>query len=105
MDDLLKHRKRVLLSAYRRYLAADRAWVEANDMARAWVRTTPKPVVAIGTPRSRMRSLYDQRERALARLHAARLKLEIARTRLETRKTGIFGISFAEENRVSVDAF
>lgn len=81
MNELLIHRRRVLLITYRRFLAADRAWSDASETARALVRKMPKSVAAIGTPRSRMRALHGQRERALQQLHVARFKLEVARRR------------------------
>lgn len=82
MDDLIKHRRRVLVATYLRFLAADRAWVEATDDARTWVHGTPRSVATLGAPRSRIRRLYAQRDRALTRLQVARLKLEVARRRL-----------------------
>ena len=87
--DPLGHRRRVLVTSYQRFLAADRAWTEASDAARVWVGGMPRSVVAIGAPRSRIRALYAQRERALARLQVARQKLEVARLRFETKPIAV----------------
>ncbi|MDU8945815.1 hypothetical protein [Ovoidimarina sediminis] len=88
-EDSLWHRRRVLVISYQRFLAADRAWVEASDAAREWVRGMPKSVLAIGAPRSRIRSLYSKRERALTRLQVAKLKLEEARVRFEVKQVKV----------------
>lgn len=84
MDDPIRHRRRVLFVYYERFLEADRAWIEASVAAREWVRDMPRSVAALGAPRSRIRALYTRRERALSRLHVARLKLEGARKRSAT---------------------
>lgn len=88
-EDSLWHRRRVLVISYQRFLAADRAWIEASDAAREWVRGMPKSVLAIGAPRSRIRSLYSKRERALTRLQVAKLKLEEARVRFEVKQVKV----------------
>ena len=77
----------MLVTSYQRFLAADRAWTEASDAAREWVGGMPRSIVAIGAPRSRIRALYAQRERALARLQVARQKLEVARLRFKMKPT------------------
>jgi hypothetical protein len=80
-------RRRVLMKLYRRYLTADRDWVEETRLAVAWLPEAPPGKLAlIGNPGSRVRRLYDRRETALERLHVARAKLEMARRRMEARE-------------------
>ena len=84
--DLLT-RRRVLLLTYQRYLEADRAWKAALRDVNTWFPPTRRPGPAmIGNPGSRVRRLYEQRERALLQLDTARLKLETARKRLAERR-------------------
>ena len=76
-------RRRAVFVVYRRFLEADQAWHDACVQMNAWfppsVRTR---AAAIGHPGSRIRQLYNQRERAIAQLEVARLKLDIAKKRL-----------------------
>jgi hypothetical protein len=90
----LRVRRRLLVLSYRRYLDADRAWALAEREARAWLPAkTPPPVALVGNPGSRVRRLYETRERALARLLLAREKLEQGRLRLDDRRArGIGGV-------------
>jgi hypothetical protein len=82
MPSDLDLRRRVLVKLYRRYIAADRAWVLETQSAVAWLpETPPEKLALIGNPGSRVRRLYDRRRDALERLHAARAKLEAARQR------------------------
>jgi hypothetical protein len=89
MQSDLDLRRRVLVKFYRRYVAADRAWVLETRSAAAWLPEAPLEKLAlIGNPGSRVRRLYERREDALERLHAARAKLEAARGRAESRARG-----------------
>ena len=73
--------------AYRRYLTAERAWTEALREARSWFPRESRPGrTTIGTPGSRLRRSYEQRQRAILLLEAARQKLEVARLRLSARE-------------------
>lgn len=82
----LETRHRVLLLVYRRYLAADRAWSLAPREVKAWFPSDNQPnPFTIGDPGSRIRRLYDNRDRAMLQLHAARLKLRLARRRIAER--------------------
>jgi hypothetical protein len=86
MQPDLDLRRRVLVKFYRRYVAADRAWVLETRSAAAWLPEAPPGKLAlIGNPGSRVRRLYDRREEALERLLAARAKLETARRRQAAR--------------------
>lgn len=87
MQSDLDLRRRVLVKLYRRYLTADRDWVMETRLAVAWLpEAPPEKLALIGNPGSRVRRLYDRREAALERLHAARAKLENARRRTEARE-------------------
>lgn len=80
MQTRFEARRRILIAAYRRYLAADRALQSARGAARVWCPETPvRGVALIGDPGSRVRRLYERRERALARLTIARSALDDAR--------------------------
>jgi hypothetical protein len=82
MQSDLDLQRRVLVKLYRRYVTADRDWVVETRSAVAWLPEAPSEKLAvIGNPGSRVRRLYDRREDALDRLHAARAKLEAARRR------------------------
>jgi len=87
MQPELEAPRRLLLVAYRRYVEADRDWTVAARAARAWFPALDAPPRGvIGQPGSRLRRLYDRRERALQRLLAAREKLERARRRVRRRE-------------------
>ena len=86
----LEPQRRVLVIAYQRYLAADRALQSARATALSWLPEAPtRHTPLIGDPGSRVRRLYEQRDRALARLTLARRALEEAqsRTRQHTSRT------------------
>jgi hypothetical protein len=83
----LETRRLVLLTTYRRYLEADRAWTVALAEVRAWFPAQARPYrTAIGDPGSPVRQLWERRERALLHLEIARGKLEEARRRLAARR-------------------
>ena len=82
----LEIRRAVLVTTYRRYLEADRAWTVALRETRAWFPAQSRPNrAAIGNPDSPVRRLYERRQRALEQLEIARLKLEVAKRRLAVR--------------------
>ena len=87
MHTYLVTRRRVLLVNYQRYLEADRAWDTALREVRTWFPSSSQSgLLAIGNPGSKIRKIYEQRERALMQLEAAHLKLETARQRLNARR-------------------
>ena len=84
----LELRRRVLTKTYRSYLAADRAWIDASREVQTWVpRQSRLTMSAIGNPGSRIRAIYDGRDRALRQLMVARLKLESAKQRVLLRNS------------------
>ena len=71
--------RRILFLAYRRYLGADQALQSARSNALKWFPEAPgRNTMLMGDPGSRIRRLYDSRERALARLTLVREALEEA---------------------------
>ena len=87
MHTYLVTRRRVLLLTYQRYLKADRAWDTALRDVKTWLPSSSQPShLIIGNPGSKIRKIYEQRERALMQLEAAHLKLETARQRLTARR-------------------
>jgi len=79
----LRGRRRVLVESYQRFLIADREWVVAVRQARAWMpgEISPKQGV-MGNPGSKVRRLYEQRDRAVRRLQLVREALGRARLRV-----------------------
>ncbi|KRS16363.1 hypothetical protein [Roseovarius indicus] len=87
MHTELKTRRRVLLVTYRRYLEAERALTVARQEMKAWFPAASRPLdTAIGQPGSRIRGIYDRRERAMLQLATAKAKLEQARRRLAAKR-------------------
>lgn len=83
----LRTRHRVLALASQRYVQADLAWRAALSAAAQIVpEVSGHGYWMIGEPGSRIRRLYDQRQRALERLDAARSKWTVAKHRLERRR-------------------
>jgi hypothetical protein len=84
MQSDLDLRRRVLVKLYRRYVAADQGLACSKPAsAVAWLpEVPPEKLALIGNPGSRVRRLYERRDEAMERLHAARAKLEVARRRL-----------------------
>jgi hypothetical protein len=83
MHEHLDVQRRVLIMAYRRYLAADQALQTARIGALRWFPEAPqRGTTLIGDPGSSIRRLNDQRDRALARLTLARQELEAAHRRM-----------------------
>ena len=82
----LATRRRVLQLTYQRFLDADRVWSMALRDVKTWFPSANQPnPFTIGNPGSRIRRLYEKRERAMLQLHAARLKLRVARKRMAER--------------------
>ena len=82
MNSVLEPRKRALLVVYTRYVEADREWRLAQREARKWFPASSRPLTPlIGHAGSRIRQLYDRRNRALVQLAAAQQKLHAARQR------------------------
>ncbi len=78
----LHMRYRLLLRAERRFESADRHWHAAARAARALFPAPARPpVLPIGDPGSRVRRLWERRERDLLALLAARAALDRARRR------------------------
>lgn len=89
----LEVNRRVVIAAYRRYLAADRDLQAAQTGARRWFRRMPaKQTALIGDPGSRIRALTDRRDRALVRLSLAMAALEKARRRIRRRSVRVIEI-------------
>lgn len=87
MDSDLAVRRRALGIVYRRYVEADRQWTEAVRGVMSWFPSSERlHPVALGNPGSPVRRLYDRRERAIAQLEVAVLKLKVAKARLATRR-------------------
>ena len=83
-------RRRALAATYRRYLEADRAWHLALREVNLWFPVASRPVGSkIGNPGSRIRMLFERRERALLQLEAMRLKLAMAKRRLAERNAAM----------------
>lgn len=83
----LEPQRRVLVIAYQRYLAADRALQSARSNAMSWLPKAPsRHTSLIGDPGSHIRRLYEHHDRALARLALAREALEEAESRMRKRR-------------------
>ena len=79
----LRTRRRAVALAYRRYVEADHAWNRSTQKAMSWFPDARQGHVAIiGHPGSKVRRLYNQRERAMLQLETTRLKLNVAKSRL-----------------------
>lgn len=84
----LKLRHRVLVEASSRYQMADRAWQRGVGRAKdIFLGATGQGYWSIGNPGSRVRHLYDERDKALHHLNAAIFKLKVAKRRLEQTKS------------------
>ena len=89
MQSQFEARRRILIAAYRRYLVADLALQSARGAALVWFPEVPaRGIALIGDPGSRIRRLYERRERALARLSIARRALEETPHRAQQRRRG-----------------
>lgn len=86
----LERSRRLLAVTYRRYVEAELCWVRARTAARQWFPEASRPYRwTIGSPRSPMRQVYENRQRALLQLAAARRKFRDARARVERQPTVI----------------
>lgn len=76
MQREMEAHRRALLIVYRRYMRAERAWRLAQAEALSWFPAETRPTVPpIGDPGSRLRRLYERRDRALVQLTAIRQTL------------------------------
>lgn len=90
MDTDIATRRRVLLLTYQRYLAAERAWnIALRDMNTWFPATSRLGPSTIGDPGSPFRRIRDHRDRAIRQLQVARLKLEVAKQRLDERRQNL----------------
>ena len=79
------HRRMVLL-AYHRFLMADRSFQEAQSDAFTWFPgSASRKKMLMGDPGSRVRGLFERRNRALARLRLVRQALRDERKRSQKR--------------------
>jgi hypothetical protein len=79
---------RLLAAAYSRYLAAERRLARADTEIRTFFPANRAPRRGtIGAPRSPVRRLHDERDRALLRLHSSYEKFRMARARVEGRQS------------------
>jgi len=86
MHRQLQVQRRILFSAYQRYLTSDRALEIARSKALRWFpEAAARKTELIGNPGSRIRYLYERRNRAIARLNLARQALLEARNRGQDR--------------------
>jgi hypothetical protein len=78
--------QRLLITSYRRYLEAEHALSSGLSDMRALFPPDCTPYRGtIGAPGSRVRRLYEYRDRALLRLHTAREEFKAARARSDQR--------------------
>ena len=83
----LRVARRLLAEAYMRYINADRNWVVVERAARSWLdAATPRAVVLLGAPGSKIRRIHDYREKALERFLVARASYESARRLIRKRR-------------------
>ncbi|PSL18927.1 hypothetical protein [Shimia abyssi] len=91
MHPALRTRHRFVVHATLAFTKADNALRLAQRETRALMPDiTSAKVRLIGHPGSRMRRLYDDRNRALERMQVAYLKLDRARSRLNTQNADLF---------------
>ncbi|MGR3761053.1 hypothetical protein ACUXV3_13105 [Roseobacteraceae bacterium NS-SX3] len=83
----LRKRRAILIRARTIYEQADADWRAGLRAAQELVPgSRSRGYWSIGNPGSRIRALYDERDRALQRLDVALQKLEVARERLRQRE-------------------
>ncbi|OSQ42795.1 hypothetical protein MGEO_20260 [Marivita geojedonensis] len=88
MDRRYRVQRRVLIRAYQKYLASERAFEDARRSALMWFPgMDTRHIEPIGNPGSLIRQLYDRRERAIARLRLAQKALDDAQSRLTRRRS------------------
>ena len=82
--------RHLLVLTYRRFLDAELGWIRARRAARAWFPQSSQPYRwTIGSPKSQLRRVYENRQRALLQMEAARRKFQQAKAQLERRQTMI----------------
>lgn len=83
MHRQLEAHRRFLILAHQRYFAADRALETARSTARSWFpEALARSTTLIGDPGSRVRHLYERRDRARARLALVHQALEESQDRI-----------------------
>lgn len=88
MQSALIIRRRLLQVTYLRYVEADRALALALQNMRSRFPPSSLPHRGtIGEPGSQIRRLHERRDRAILQLQVARTKLEIAKARLDARRS------------------
>ena len=94
MERDLDQSRRLLAITYQRYIEADLGWVRARRAARAWFPKESLPYRwTMGSPQSRLRHIYETRQRALVQLATARRKFQRAKQRMEMRRRVILLLS------------
>lgn len=89
MHEELAAHHRLLAAAYRRYVDADLRLVAAlNEMQSFFPVDRVPHRGSVGAPRSPIRRLQEERDRALLRLQSARAKLKTAKARVHEREAG-----------------
>ena len=84
--DMLETHHRFVAVAYRRYLDADQMLVLAlNDLREVFPANRMPYRGTIGAPGSRIRRLYEDRDRALCRLQASFEEFKAAKARMAAR--------------------
>ena len=84
--ELVAHH-RLLAIAYRRYLDADLRLVEALNEMQSFFPVNRMPCRGtVGAPRSPIRRLHEERDRALLRLQSAYVKFKTAKARVHQRE-------------------
>lgn len=83
----LDQNRRLLAMAYQRYIEAELVWIRARGAARAWFPEDSRPYRwTMGSPQSRLRRIYERRQRAILQLAVARQKFRRAKARMENRR-------------------
>ena len=78
----LELRRCALGTSYQRHVAADRAWHLAKKETLTWFPTGRRASdFPIGNPSSPLRQILERRNKALARMAVAHLKLRVAQRR------------------------
>ncbi len=87
----LDQSRRLLARNYRRYIEAELGWIRARRAARAWFPEDSRPYRwTMGSPQSRLRQIYERRQRAILQLATARQKFRRAKAGMENRRRAIF---------------
>jgi hypothetical protein len=88
--------RRVLQIYYRRYLRAERALRIAQNEAASWLPTKQhRMVLLIGNPGSRMRELYERRNRAMEQLSLVQQEFDALRKPIPSARARIMLIGYS----------